>query len=568
MLPAVPLQAPAADMSRLRFSIASTDDEFEQVHRLNHDTFCLEIPQHPARSDGRMVDRFHAENLYVVGKCGDEVVAMVALRDRRPFSLDAKLPSLDDWLPPDRCTGEVRLLAIRPRHRHRGAIAGLMRELWRTAHSRGLDLLLISGTTRQLKLYRQLGFEPFGPRVGSVDAEYQPMLLRREALNTSLRSVAHARPAGEGLAAAPFSPSLPRVVPAVLQAAAVHPRAHRGRTVMATLRRIRERLCAATGAEDVQVLAGTGTLANDAIAAQLARRPGRGLVLVNGEFGERLAAHVSGAAAAADVVRVDWGQAFDFPAIAASLAGQRPAWAWMVHCETSTGRLNDVDGFRALCERLGCLPVLDCVSSIGNLPVALDGIGLASGVSGKGLAALTGLALVFHRADALVAARLPGMPRCLDLAWYREQDGIAWSLSSNLLDALDRAIEQCRWMPASSSAPSPAPPAPGTLHRAVVSRLAAGGLRVLVADESAAPFLVTVELPGWLDAAAVGAAMQRAGSTIAWESRYLRERNWVQLAWMGRRSEHEVLAAADALVRCCRQQALVQDLPPLRQRTA
>ena len=62
--------------------------------------------------------------------------------------------------------------------------------------------------------------------------------------------------------------------------------------------------------------------------------------------------------------------------------------------------------------------------------------------------------------------------------------------------------------------------------------------------------------------------MQRVGSTIAWESRYLRERNWVQLAWMGRRSEHEVLAAADALVRCCRQQALVQDLPPLRQWTA
>ena len=39
-----------------------------------------------------------------------------------------------------------------------------MRELWRTAHSRGLDLLLISGTTRQLKLYRQLGFEPFDSR--------------------------------------------------------------------------------------------------------------------------------------------------------------------------------------------------------------------------------------------------------------------------------------------------------------------------------------------------------------------------------------------------------------------
>ena len=48
--------------SRLWFGRATQDDEFEQVFRLNHQTFSTEIPQHSARDDGRLVDRFHAEN--------------------------------------------------------------------------------------------------------------------------------------------------------------------------------------------------------------------------------------------------------------------------------------------------------------------------------------------------------------------------------------------------------------------------------------------------------------------------------------------------------------------------
>ena len=41
--------------------------------------------------------------------------------------------------------------------------------------SEGFDLGVISGTTRELKLYRHMGFTPFGPLVGTPGAEYQPM---------------------------------------------------------------------------------------------------------------------------------------------------------------------------------------------------------------------------------------------------------------------------------------------------------------------------------------------------------------------------------------------------------
>jgi hypothetical protein len=47
--------------------------------------------------------------------------------------------------------------------------------------AQGCDLAVISGTVRELKLYRHLGFAPFGERVGSEKASYQPMYLTLDA---------------------------------------------------------------------------------------------------------------------------------------------------------------------------------------------------------------------------------------------------------------------------------------------------------------------------------------------------------------------------------------------------
>ena len=43
--------------------IASEPWEFEQIHALNHETFTGEIPQHPSSPSGRLLDRFHDDNV-------------------------------------------------------------------------------------------------------------------------------------------------------------------------------------------------------------------------------------------------------------------------------------------------------------------------------------------------------------------------------------------------------------------------------------------------------------------------------------------------------------------------
>jgi hypothetical protein len=162
----------------LVFRIAVEEDVLEQVHRLNYATFVEEIPQHPPNPERRLVDRFHEENTYLVCLDGDTLAGMSAVRDQRPFSLDAKVDDLDAIMPADRPVCEVRLWTVAQEYRDATVMIGLRDQLWDHCTSRGYALAVISGTTRQARLYAHLGFVPFGPRVGTEEAPYQPMYYR------------------------------------------------------------------------------------------------------------------------------------------------------------------------------------------------------------------------------------------------------------------------------------------------------------------------------------------------------------------------------------------------------
>jgi len=173
---------PGQHRDPLTFKIASTAAEFEAIHRLNHAAFAVEIPQHVPHPDGRLVDAYHLENTYLICLCGERVVGMVAGRCSRPFSLDRKIANLEAYLPPHRKAVEIRLLAVAPRYRHSTVFIGLVSRIVRYFLDEECDLALISGTLRQLKLYRHLGFRPFAGPVGGPEARYQPMFLTLEAL--------------------------------------------------------------------------------------------------------------------------------------------------------------------------------------------------------------------------------------------------------------------------------------------------------------------------------------------------------------------------------------------------
>lgn len=505
-------------MANLRFKLASEASEFEQIHRLNHSTFAEEIPQHAADPGGLLVDRFHGENTYVIALDGDRLVGMVALRGRRPFSLDAKLENLDSYLPPGRSLCEVRLLAVARERRKGPVFRGLMRLLVEHGRRQGYDLAVISGTVRQLKLYQHLGFTPFGPRVGPTEAQYQPMQVTLEAIQAKGRAFTTEAPRVRLL------PGPVNLHPDVLAAFAAPPVSHRGDGFSATLRHVKARLRDLTGAGRVALLFGSGTLANDAVAGRLSVEGGTGLVLSNGEFGERLADHARRWRLPHTVLRSDWGELLDQDRI----AQMDFDWLWAVHCETSTGILNDLEALKRICRERGARLCLDCISSIATVPVDLTGVHLASGVSGKGIGSLAGISMVFHQ-DGISKADLP---RYLDLGCYGQEDGVPYTVCSNLVAALGIALDRHR--------PEDRFPKIASLAACLRAGLREHGLRILAPDDYASPAVTTIVLPPEVSSPRVGRELERRGYELSYLSGYLVERNWIQVCLMGEHTCEEL----------------------------
>lgn len=525
------------DTTGLTFKTASEPSEFEQIYELNYRTFVEEIPQHGSNDQSRLVDKFDAENTYLIALRDHRLVGMIAVRASRPFSLDLKLDDLDSYLPPANSICELRLLSVAPNERGGVVLPGLMRHLAAHCEANGYDLAVISGTIRQQKLYRHLGFVPFGPLVGAADALFQPMYLTREtALQRSgevLERAGRDRPG----ALVNLLPGPVSIHPDVRRAFSAEPVSHRSQAVVTDIKRVRGLLREMTDANSVYVMMGSGTLANDAVAAQLSVLGDRGLVVSNGEFGERLIDHARRAGLTFDVLRADWGLPLDAATIEEFAQREKFGWLWAVHSETSTGVLNDLAMLRGVATRHGLRLCLDCISSIGVVPVHLAGVYLATGVSGKGLGSYTGLSIVFS--DHPIAPARERLPRYLDLGLYETSDGVPFTLSSNLLRALLVALER------SDVAGSVA--ALSCLSSWLRDALEACGIAVLAPADHSSPAVLTLRLPVGLSSLEVGTHLRENGYLLSFESRYLVERNWVQICLMGEHTREELAPLVDRL---------------------
>ena len=153
-----------------------------------------------------------------------------------------------------------------------------------------------------------------------------------------------------------------------------------------------ERLRAVWGTANPLTLpvSGTGSAGMEAAFVNTVG-PGDVVVIgVNGLFGERMCDVAD--RCGAEVVRVDapWGQPLDPGSLAA--AHPTPKMIAVVHAETSTGVRNDVEQVAAT--KGDALLLADCVTSLGGIPVDIDGWGVDVAYSGtqKCLGVAPGLA--------------------------------------------------------------------------------------------------------------------------------------------------------------------------------
>ena len=516
-------------MVDVRFKPANTAEDIEQVHRLNHRIFAEEVGQHPRTPDGRLIDKFHDRNRYFIATCGSELVGMISVHDGPEFSITSRLEDVSA-LKALRAPLEIRLLAILPRFRKRSILAGLFWQVRSYARAHHYSDLLISGIVERLPMYEKMGFKAMGPAVPCGAAAFVPMRLSLDV--ASGRFVRREKMYGARWRRSNAISLLPGPVAmsqGVIEAFHQVPISHRSQRFIELYEELRLRLGELMSGLQAAVLCGSGTLANDAVAANLRCAFGNaeGLVIANGEFGERLMRQAECAGLNYRTLKFGWGDAWSFRAIEIELE-RRPRWVWAVHLETSTGVLNNLGRLTELALQHGASVAADCVSSLGAVDTCEAGqrLFLASGVSGKALASYAGLAFVFLSQEAVQA--LEGRTICptFDLIAAVRSRGPASTLPSPLVMAALQALRENYDSEAGRTARYAHYEELGRWAREMMRR---AGLELLAAETDAAPTIATFPMPS------TGFAQEclTAGFRIAHESDYLRTRKWGQIATMG-----------------------------------
>jgi aspartate aminotransferase-like enzyme len=258
-------------------------------------------------------------------------------------------------------------------------------------------------------------------------------------------------------------------------------------------------------------------------------------VLVNGEFGERLTRHAGRAGLAYRTVTSDWGKPWDLAALEDELK-RGAAWVWGVHLESSTGVLNDLAGAVKLAAVRGARVCVDCVSSIGAVPIDLRGVHMASGASGKSLGAYAGVSFVMADRAALERVDRARVAASLDVAGAIDAKGPRFTFPSPPVVSLHTALrsyesaEQARERYEQYARL-------GQLVRTGLRRI---GIEPIAAEGWAAPVITSFACPRGMATASVVRHCRSRGFDIGGESEYLRRRRWAQVATMGAVVEGDV----------------------------
>jgi len=202
----------------------------------------------------------------------------------------------------------------------------------------------------------------------------------------------------------------------------------------------------------VAILAGSGTLATEAMIYSLVS-PGDGVLVISyGVFGDRLAESASRRGARVYRYALDPGLPLDLGAVEDIVRRNRVSWIAAAHVETSYGhRLSELRELSKIASSLGAPLLLDAVSSFAGeeLDSSGWGVGAIASCSQKALGALPGVSFVLV-ADYLVerarkVSHSAPPPRYLDLATYIEhveRGSTPYTPAVNLLHALEGAVER------------------------------------------------------------------------------------------------------------------------------
>jgi serine---pyruvate transaminase len=200
---------------------------------------------------------------------------------------------------------------------------------------------------------------------------------------------------------------------------------------------------------DVFTYAASGTGAFEGAIQNLFSPGDKVLVVNNGNFGERWVKMSRTFGLTVTELKYDWGVKADNDEVADALANDPGIKAAMcVLSETSTGTVNDIEGFARTTERV--ISVVDAVSGLGACPLRTDEWGVDVVVAGSQKALMTppGLGFVSVSERAMRAHEESSMPRyyfdwaAARKAYAKEPPQTAWTPAVSVIIQLDIALQR------------------------------------------------------------------------------------------------------------------------------
>ena len=211
-----------------------------------------------------------------------------------------------------------------------------------------------------------------------------------------------------------LGPGPSNVPPRVLAAMGRPLLGHLDPAFLAILDEVQERLRRLFGTRNALTLplSAPGSAGMECCLANLLEPGDAAVVGVAGVFGERLCEVARRIGARVTRVECSWGEALDPGEMRSAINKARPRVVALVHAETSTGVLQPVAEIAQATREADALLVLDCVTSLGGVPLHLDDWGVDAAYSGtqKCLSCPPGLSPVSFGERALRRVRRRKQP--------------------------------------------------------------------------------------------------------------------------------------------------------------
>jgi aspartate aminotransferase-like enzyme len=238
---------------------------------------------------------------------------------------------------------------------------------------------------------------------------------------------------------------VPREVLAVQSEPQQH---HRSAAFVATYEEVLRKLKLVYRTEnDVLLFTASGTGAFESVFANTVEAGDRVLCVTAGAFGNRWVSMAK--AFGAEVVKLEgvWGRPPDPVEVAEAMSDESLTLAVVVHSETSTATVSDIERIGELSRGRTCLLAIDAVSSLGAIPIETDAWGLDVVVSGtqKGMATPPGLSFASMSTAAWERSRVTKTPRFY-FDWQRTLDaqnggGSPFTPATATVNALNVALD-------------------------------------------------------------------------------------------------------------------------------